>query len=309
MLGFIGNLSAPGTAEALVTLGNGVDVFDKVHAALFAVTNDPQDAARPEPAGCILFHDMDGEIAALHGATNSRVWLIFDPGLILRRIVPMQPDGSEAPSILQFLRQVPPPGRHLGFEVPAPVMVLPDVFEPALCDHLIGLYRQHGGQTSGFMRESGGKTVAVHDTSFKSRRDYLIEDQQLVASIRQRFLRKVVPEIARVHFFQCTRMERYVVSCYAANEGGHFRPHRDNTTPATAHRRFAVSINLNDGFEGGEVEFPEYGPRRYRAPKGGAVIFSCSILHAVSRVTKGERFAFLPFLYDEAAAKLRENSA
>jgi predicted 2-oxoglutarate/Fe(II)-dependent dioxygenase YbiX len=30
------------------------------------------------------------------------------------------------------------------------------------------------------------------------------------------------------------------------------------------------------------------------------------MLHAVSPVTKGRRFAFLPFLYDDAAARLRE---
>ena len=36
------------------------------------------------------------------------------------------------------------------------------------------------------------------------------------------------------------------------------------------------------------------------------MVFSCSILHEATAVTQGERFAFLPFLYDEAAAKIRE---
>jgi predicted 2-oxoglutarate/Fe(II)-dependent dioxygenase YbiX len=103
-------------------------------------------------------------------------------------------------------------------------------------------------------------------------------------------------------------MERYIVSCYAAEDAAHFRAHRDNTTKGTAHRRFAVSINLNDDFDGGEVSFPEYGPRSFKPPPGGAVVFSCSLLHAVSQVTRGRRFAFLPFLYDEEAAKLREQN-
>jgi len=109
-----------------------------------------------------------------------------------------------------------------------------------------------------------------------------------------------------VHCFKPTRMERYIVSCYAAEDGGHFRAHRDNTTRGTAHRRFAVSINLNSDFGGGEVSFPEYGPRSFKAPPGGAVVFSRSLLHAVSKVTRGCRFAFLPFLYDDAAARIRE---
>jgi predicted 2-oxoglutarate/Fe(II)-dependent dioxygenase YbiX len=56
------------------------------------------------------------------------------------------------------------------------------------------------------------------------------------------------------------------------------------------------------------VRFPEYGSRSYKAPAGGAVVFSCSLLHAVSKVSAGRRFAFLPFLYDDAAARIREEN-
>ena len=35
-------------------------------------------------------------------------------------------------------------------------------------------------------------------------------------------------------------------------------------------------------------------------------MFSCSLLHEVSPVTSGRRYAFLPFLYDEEAARIRE---
>ena len=38
------------------------------------------------------------------------------------------------------------------------------------------------------------------------------------------------------------------------------------------------------------------------------MVFSCSLLHWVSQVTRGQRFAFLPFLYDDAAAILREKN-
>ena len=55
-----------------------------------------------------------------------------------------------------------------------------------------------------------------------------------------------------------TRIERYIVACYDGASGGHFKAHRDNTTPATAHRRFAVTVNLNDAFEGGGTHFPRW---------------------------------------------------
>ena len=68
-----------------------------------------------------------------------------------------------------------------------------------------------------------------------------------------------------------------------------------------------VTLNLNTGeYEGGLLRFPEFGRQTYEPPLGGAIVFSCSLLHEALPVTAGERYAFLPFLYDDAAAKLRE---
>jgi predicted 2-oxoglutarate/Fe(II)-dependent dioxygenase YbiX len=116
-----------------------------------------------------------------------------------------------------------------------------------------------------------------------------------------------VPEIQKAFQFRVSRIERHMVACYSAADGGHFRAHRDNTTKGTAHRRFAVSLNLNTGeYEGGKLRFPEFGRHLYEAPAGGAVVFSCSLLHEATAVTSGQRYAYLPFLYDDAAAKVRE---
>ncbi|HEX7623591.1 MAG TPA: 2OG-Fe(II) oxygenase, partial [Anaeromyxobacteraceae bacterium] len=110
--------------------------------------------------------------------------------------------------------------------------------------------------------------------------------------------------------FQVTRIERYMVACYDAADGGYFRAHRDNETLGTAHRKFACSINLNaEEFEGGDLRFPEFGPRTYRPPTGGAVIFACGLQHEATSVTRGRRYAFLPFFYDEAGQAIREANA
>ena len=72
-------------------------------------------------------------------------------------------------------------------------------------------------------------------------------------------------------------------------------------------RKFAVSLNLNTGeFEGGQVWLPEIGRQTFTPPAGGAVVSSCSLLHEAMPVTKGKRYVFLPFLYDDAAAKVRQ---
>jgi predicted 2-oxoglutarate/Fe(II)-dependent dioxygenase YbiX len=152
----------------------------------------------------------------------------------------------------------------------------------------------------------GGRTVRKLDAGHKRRRDHFIEDEQVIRQIQQRFTRCVAPQLLKAYQYRVTRMERHLVGCYRAEDGGHFAPHRDNTTKGTAHRQFAASVNLNADFDGGEVSFPEYGPRGFKPPPGAAVVFSCSLLHSVSKVTRGRRFAFLPFLYDDEAAKIRE---
>jgi len=177
-----------------------------------------------------------------------------------------------------------------------------------LCRKLIDHYEQHGGSESGFLRQIDGKTVGVYDYGHKRRRDQEILDDKLRKSCMIRIHDRLIPEIEKAYQFKATRMECYIVACYAAEEGGHFRAHRDNTRQGTAHRRFAVSINLNADFDGGEISFPEYGPRSFKPPVGGAVVFSCSLLHAVSTMTRGRRYAFLPFLYDAEAAKIGEGN-
>jgi hypothetical protein len=101
-------------------------------------------------------------------------------------------------------------------------------------------------------------------------------------------------------------MDRYVVACYDSEVGAHFHRHRDNINAGAQHRRFALSINLNKDFEGGDLLFPEFGRRTYRPSEGGALVFSCGALHQVTPVTKGKRYAFLAFMYGEEDVAKRQ---
>lgn len=324
VLCFFGSAGDGLAQNALKAVLSRPDLFDDRHASFFGVSNDPADEQTGRLAnrtpGYRFFWDFDLLAARRYGVAPpdtqakdtprvlGRCWIVIDPTMRVIATIPFQDDGGGATRVIDLLATLPPPACFSGIELQAPILFLPRVFEPELCRHLIRLYEAEGGAESGFMRQVDGRTVPMQDTSFKQRKDCTIRDKDLIGAIQARFLRRVVPEITKAHQFAVTRMERYIVACYAAEDGGHFSAHRDNTTAGTAHRRFAVSINLNDDFDGGEVGFPEYGPRRYKAPVGGAVVFSCSLLHSVSRVTRGRRYAFLPFLYDDAAARLREQN-
>lgn len=309
---FLGSGGWAPSAAALTLVERNNQLFDDQHAIFFGVTVDRQDATlgriyRRIP-GIRWFLDYDTAVSRLYGAAADRDaatryhphWLLLDEGL---RVVQWA-DIADGEAIFATLRAMIADGPE---RTHAPVLVVPRIFEPELCRELIGLYEKHGGTESGFMRQENGLTVAKMDHNFKRRSDYEIEDEDLKKALVTRLRRRLIPQIHRSFQFHATRIERWIVACYDADGGGFFRPHRDNTTTGTAHRQFACTINLNaEDYDGGELRFPEFGQRTYRAPTGGAVVFSCSLLHEASAVTRGKRYAFLPFLYDEEAAKVRE---
>ena len=308
LLLFFGSARIPACAEALKRVAENRALFDDENACFFGISADPEDAAAGRIAqqlpGIRYFLDHDRQVSALYGATVEGDkyrphWLVLDPELRVLGVFGVE-RGEEAIALLRASVEAAEADRW------APVLRVPNVLEPELCRRLIDLYEENGGEESGFMRDVDGKTVLVVDPAHKQRRDHMIEDAGLQRQLAARLTRRLAPAIEKAFQFKPTRIERYVVACYEPGHG-HFRPHRDNTTAGTAHRKFAVTINLNAGeYEGGDLRFPEFGPRTYRAPTGGAVIFSCSLLHEATPVTAGRRFCFLPFLYDEAGARLRE---
>ncbi|MGZ8286819.1 MAG: 2OG-Fe(II) oxygenase [Allosphingosinicella sp.] len=312
LLLFFGRARDPGAAEALDCVARHRPLFDDDKACFFGVTCDADDEASGRVAqqlpGIRFFLDAEGGLARLFGAgpggegePERPHWLLVDPMLRAVGAFPLEAGEAAVASLAKAMAHMPLPDW-------APVLMAPNILEPALCERLIAHHRETGGEPSGFMREVGGKTVLVTDPHHKMRRDREIGDEALCGVLRARILAKLVPMVRRSFQFEATRMERYIVGAYPAGEG-HFRPHRDNTTKGTAHRRFAVTINLNAGdYEGGDLRFPEYGGRTYRAPTGGAVVFSCSLLHEATPVTRGTRYAFLPFLYDDLAARQREEN-
>jgi predicted 2-oxoglutarate/Fe(II)-dependent dioxygenase YbiX len=182
---------------------------------------------------------------------------------------------------------------------------VPQVFDRAFCRQLVDLYEATGGREIGLV-ENEGKIVERTDPEFRKRLDYYISDDHALQRTRELLERRLLPIVYRAFQFPTTRIERYLVGCYDATTGGYFRPHRDNTAPVVAHRRFALTINLNEGYEGGQLCFPEFGDQAFRTLPGDAIVFSCSLLHEVTRVTRGRRYAFLSFFYDEQSQRLRD---
>lgn len=316
LLYFAGSLNGQtGRAIEQAVLAN-LGVFDGYQAAALLISADPGDeAGREEQPGLKYFWDFDRVAAQHYGLADEQAPFGVQPAMVLLdrglRVVAIKKLGehalAEAELFLELARRTPPLPPSLPAQRQAPVLVMDRIFEPALCRALVDYCTTKGTIDSGYMQQVGERTVGVIDYGHKRRQDCWLEEPGLIEGCRSRIVRRLVPEIKKVFQFDATRIERFLIGCYDAGVGGYFRPHRDNTTMGTAHRRFAVTINLNaEEYEGGDLRFPEYGTSYYRAPTGGAVVFSCSVLHEALPVTRGVRYTYLPFLYDEQAKRIRE---
>ena len=305
-----GSIGRPAQRQALALAASHRKLFDDDCAAFFGVTVDPADEREGRIAqhlpGIRWFLDYDRAVSILYGAASvgeanyAPHWLLLDPSLSVHDRAPL---GEGARIFDELKRCLTAPVTSLG----APVLVVPRVLPPELCRILIDRYETNGGKPTGSMSDQGGITTHKIDPAFKRRSDHMIEDEALIRTLKAHLARILRPMIERSFQFDATRVERYLVACYDSQDEGMFRPHRDNTTKGTAHRKFACTINLNaEEYEGGDLRFPEFGPQDYRAPTGGAVVFSCSLLHEARPVTRGRRYAFLPFFYDDAGARIRE---
>lgn len=301
-------------ADLLAGIRAEAAVFQRRDFNFLAISRDDADRADHAslPTGLDMAWDLDGAVAALYrpamagalaadrGRQNDRLPMTFILNANLRLLaIFAAPDGtSQAADAIAYLQHLPAPPSARPAQTQAPVLVVPYLFEPALCQRLIAGHQAGETVDSGYVIERNGATELVVDHQRKHRRDWLIDDPALLDLIHKRIATRLMPEIRKAFAAEIDAIERYVVACYDAEAGGYFRAHRDNTTPATRHRRFAVSVNLNaEDYDGGDLSFPEYGAYTYRAPTGGAVVFSCALLHEALPVKRGKRYAFLPFLY------------
>jgi predicted 2-oxoglutarate/Fe(II)-dependent dioxygenase YbiX/peroxiredoxin len=313
VLMIFGTLADPRSYAAHQAVLAEAGLFNDTDAVFYGVSGDARDrtehGAVNAPFGLRYFRDYEHRIARLYGVASDThlqpaVFLIDRAFRIL-----MAESIEDTPLVLDRLKAElagEPPLEASPF---APVLVLPRIFEPEFCANLISYFQSGEAKESGFAIDIDGRTVEVVHATLKRRQDVTIEDEGLLAGVESRLRERLFPMIQRAFNWRATHIERFLICRYSEADQGFFFPHRDDATAGSAHRKFAVTINLNAGFEGGELRFPEFGARTYRPSAGGACVFCCSLLHEATPVTKGVRYAVVPFLYDDDGAATREANA
>ncbi|MBP0446503.1 2OG-Fe(II) oxygenase [Roseomonas sp. SSH11] len=254
----------------------------------------PDGALRPGPA---RIFDAEGKLFRALGLAEGGVAVVSPRGRLGFAARAEDAAAGLRAAIASLPAPAPaPPVRRGG----APVLLVPDIVEPEMIAALLAHWERGEKQKD---RVAGGADAAAANR-IKRRADVFLDDRALYETFQARLMRRVVPEMTRAFRFMPSSYEVPRIGCYDESDLGAFEAHRDNRTPFTAHRRFAMSLNLNTGeYEGGQLRFPEFGPDLHEPPAGGAAIFGCDMLHEALPVTKGRRFAIFTFFTDAEGAK------
>jgi predicted 2-oxoglutarate/Fe(II)-dependent dioxygenase YbiX len=252
---------------------------------LHIVTAAPPQVVEASPSWLV---DPAGELGRAFGATGPVAVVVDASGRVAAVLSPPTPDAVEALVASLYAASTP-----TVVQAKAPVLLVDRVVEPAMCARLID-YWQAGKK---FLNEVGSESGNVVNPDLKRRQDVQLDDPALFTELRDCLVRRVVPAMVQAFHARINVIEAPLIGCYEAG-GGWFRRHRDNTSRHNTHRQFALSLNLNPDheYDGGEVRFPEYGRELYRPVMGGALVFSCSLVHEVPPVTRGRRFGVFTFL-------------
>lgn len=255
----------------------------------------PDNARRCRDAGVQfpVLADPEGAVCqsylAAAGRTEGTLGYLIDPNQRIIEVLAADADLSDVRA-LEVMAGQP--------EIPPPVLFIPRVVDPDLRDELIGLWRMQNEEI-GYSLGHGDD----RDREAKSSRDHVVRDPRMNARLVDLVTRRIRPELERAFGLrEVLDFEVFVILGYHADRQDFFGPHRDNDAARMAHRRIAISINLNDDYDGGELQFPEYSLRGYRFPAGMAAVFGCGLLHQALPPVSGERFVLTTFLCDPEQA-------
>ncbi len=300
---FVGDVHSPAAEAELAACRELAPSFTEAGVVLMAVTGADPDAnlaAVQPPDALLVLGDMEGKALEAFGVGKASdralpVGFVINRNSFVAAVLP----GGDTPLAARALEEVQraehrPAGAELRHV--APVLEIPRVFEPEFCEELISAWRLDSKETGTDQIDAASSDgVDV----IKIRRDHIVRDSDLAKGIQRRQALRILPEIEKVFFFRVTCQEAVRIGRYDSAREAFFGPHRDNIPPNT-HRRFALTLNLNDGYTGGALRFPEYGPHLYRPPIGGAIVFPCSLIHEALPVTAGDRFAAITFYFGDA---------
>ncbi len=232
VLAFVEPADAPARADAAAAAQEQLKASEGV---LFTIAlGEPDQAA----TGADLFDASRKAAGFLLGKPMAGIAIISPEGRLAARFGDRELDKAVAFCVTHHASQTA--AQVTGF---APVLVIEEVLEPELCSRLIEFWDAAPKEPDTGADQGHEAALA----GIKRRTDAMIQDGPLFDEIKARVGRRVLPFLGRAFQMMVASMEAPRVGCYAAENDGAFGRHRDNVSPFTAHRRFAMTLNRNSG--------------------------------------------------------------
>lgn len=165
-------------------------------------------------------------------------------------------------------------------KINVPYLMIENVLDKNLLNRILKFYDEHNQQH------------ILHNSNNKNRL-HVFPDEQLEKMIDNKLSRSLFPEIRKIFYFDVEYRELYKICSYNSETNGRFAAHRDTPYPHQ-HRKFALSLILNDDYEGGELLLPEYHVSL--KPKANtAIVFPGICSHQVNPIISGSRKTIITF--------------
>ncbi|MDX2074577.1 MAG: GlcNAc-transferase family protein [Alphaproteobacteria bacterium] len=309
LLFFLPSAEPQGNTTFFRALDDAFKAAGKPHCYMFFLLDDTVEnlvaLKEKHKLPHILWADPGSRIGQSLGVRSAPSGFLLGPSLHIKKRYTALPPAELAGQAIGDLKAMDgalsKPKKMEVISETAPVLIVPEVFSPDLCDELIEAFRK--GNT--FQGEVGSKGYV---STAKVREDFIVPDD-LRAKIDLKLSRSLFPEIEKIFGFKVAARENYKIGVYRGDKAGFFAQHRDNFDEAMGYRRVAMTLHLSDDYEGGGLRFPEYDDRTYRPARGSAIVFSGSALHEACKVTKGERFVLIGFMHGEEEEAYRQHYA
>ena len=172
-----------------------------------------------------------------------------------------------------------------------PIIIVPNVISESLKNELIS-----------FHDKSNRKNIELKGTK---NRTHVFTDNNLTKKLDDKLSKSLFPELKKIFNVEITHRENYKICSYNAEDKGKFHAHRDSVYPY-GHRRFAMSLILNDDYKDGGIIFPEYNNKTYKPEPCSAVIFPTPLYHQVLEVSEGTRYVIISFLFGDHEAEYKK---
>ena len=173
-----------------------VEAFER-----FAVLRGTPEQVKAAAAGLAtkVFVDAEGKVAPafpVRGESGGRKLVVIDQN---QRVMTSFADGDPAAwpaRAAAYLHDAWKPAPVVPGGRPAPILLIPDAFDPALCRRLIEAWEKDHRE----MGVSGSTDALLYDR--KKSQDHLIQDPAMQREVSQMLNRRVAPEVQKAFTFR-----------------------------------------------------------------------------------------------------------